>query len=61
MLCDDLKGWEGGPVRDICICLHIADSLPCIAENNALYVKQLYPNLKNGNILKNCGVQSQPG
>ena len=37
MLCDDLDGWDGGGREaqeggDICI--HIADSLHCVAEIN---------------------------
>ena len=62
MLCDDLAGWdrvgwdgcggredqEGG---DILICIHIADSLHCIAETNTTF----YSNYTS---IKNCPIPS---
>ena len=37
MLCDDLDGWDEGSEREVeekrDICIHIANSLPCAAEN----------------------------
>ena len=53
MLCDDLKGWDGGGERevqeggDLCVCvciyiyiythIYIADSFCCTAETNTTF------------------------
>ena len=44
MLCDGLDGWDEGSEREVeerrDICIHLADSLPCTAEN-AQYFKSI--------------------
>jgi len=44
VLCDDLDGWDEGSEREVQerrdICIHIADSFPCTAEN-AQHVKAI--------------------
>ena len=42
MLCDDLKGWDGGEggmevQEGGDICIHVADSLHCTAETNTIF------------------------